>query len=145
MSSREKPIRAEEPRAGLESGSGKNAGAREEHPPLAWSLYLIMAAIAALWGFLYHSSAAFFLGLGFLGMAELTVIRRAWELAAQRARQRLGWPPTEPPLRDGAKPEELALAWATIACRAAELGQHSKAAWAWQRCDAALRREGGMS
>lgn len=135
-------------RASLEKRVAEKARARElvmpGEPPLAWTAYLSLALLAGLVG-LFGDGLFFFLGLGFLGLAELAAMRRGCELAGARARQRMQFPPTKPPLRDGASPEERALAWASIACRASEQGNHIQAAEAWRRCDAAFKREGGMS
>ena len=143
MSIEEQPIKSETAREAWESGSHKKRAELDEMP-LAWAVYLILGGLAGLYGFLTSSGAPFFLGLGFLALAELVVIRRGSELAARRARQRMGWPPTDPPLRDGASEEEKALAWAAIACRASAQGQHERAEYAWKKSDEAMRRPGAI-
>lgn len=121
--------------------------ARHDGAPLAFWAYLAIAgvclglmaagALSDQWedGPAYACAA-------FLLLAELSLIRRAYELAGDRAKERMGWPHCKPPLENGASAEKRALAWMDIGCRLNEQGEHIRASSAWGHAEDALRDEG---
>lgn len=123
-----------------EADPHKNARAdawQDSGRPWAWHLFAMGALLSVVGAASAHGPAFLVAAFAFLALAELVLIRDA-------AERRASWPPTSPPVAFGASPDELAIAWAKIACECQAQGEAIRASDAWRRSGMSWAKDSGQ-